>query len=210
MSVMNARRLSLVTLTALFASVSAGNATTVFVDSFQTDLSQWVPAQGYTGTAAIVADPLGGGGNALTFGQATGHGDIVTANTFGTGGTYTVSFDYLGLCGYSNCGLTVYDPSHDLSLVMDFAYPNLLLQVASKPVWQHASVTFNASGPMSLLLEDWNGDYPGQTYGGHDVVYLRNMEVSQTPLPAALPLYATGLGALGLLRWFRKRRPAAT
>ena len=27
-----------------------------------------------------------------------------------------------------------------------------------------------------------------------------------TPLPAALPLFATGLGALGLLGWRRKRR----
>ena len=31
-------------------------------------------------------------------------------------------------------------------------------------------------------------------------------EVSATPLPAALPLYATGLGALALLRWRRKRK----
>jgi hypothetical protein len=30
-----------------------------------------------------------------------------------------------------------------------------------------------------------------------------------TPLPAALPLYATGLGALALLRWRRKRRAQA-
>jgi hypothetical protein len=29
---------------------------------------------------------------------------------------------------------------------------------------------------------------------------------SQTPLPAALPLFATGLGALGLLGWRRKRK----
>jgi hypothetical protein len=29
--------------------------------------------------------------------------------------------------------------------------------------------------------------------------------VSATPLPAALPLFATGLGALGLLGWRRKR-----
>jgi hypothetical protein len=34
-------------------------------------------------------------------------------------------------------------------------------------------------------------------------------EVSATPLPAALPLYATGLGALVLLRWRRKRKAAA-
>jgi hypothetical protein len=32
---------------------------------------------------------------------------------------------------------------------------------------------------------------------------------AETPLPAALPLFATGLGALGLLGWRRKKRPAA-
>jgi hypothetical protein len=30
--------------------------------------------------------------------------------------------------------------------------------------------------------------------------------LSPTPLPAALPLFATGLGALGLLGWRRKRQ----
>ena len=30
-----------------------------------------------------------------------------------------------------------------------------------------------------------------------------------TPLPAALPLFAGGLGALGLLGWRRKRKQAA-
>jgi PEP-CTERM motif len=33
--------------------------------------------------------------------------------------------------------------------------------------------------------------------------------VSQTPLPAALPLFASGLGALGLLGWRRKRKTSA-
>ncbi len=33
--------------------------------------------------------------------------------------------------------------------------------------------------------------------------------VTPTPLPAALPLFATGLGALGLLGWRRKRKAAA-
>jgi hypothetical protein len=31
-----------------------------------------------------------------------------------------------------------------------------------------------------------------------------------TPLPAALPLFGTGLGALGLLGWRRKRKAQAT
>jgi hypothetical protein len=34
--------------------------------------------------------------------------------------------------------------------------------------------------------------------------------VAQTPLPAALPLFATGLGALGLFAWRRKRKAQAT
>ena len=33
--------------------------------------------------------------------------------------------------------------------------------------------------------------------------------VIETPIPAALPLFATGLGALGLLGWRRKRKAAA-
>jgi hypothetical protein len=33
---------------------------------------------------------------------------------------------------------------------------------------------------------------------------------SATPLPAGLPLFATGLGALGLLGWFRKRKVRAS
>jgi hypothetical protein len=33
--------------------------------------------------------------------------------------------------------------------------------------------------------------------------------VASTPLPAALPLFATGLGAMGLLGWRRKRKNAA-
>jgi hypothetical protein len=36
-----------------------------------------------------------------------------------------------------------------------------------------------------------------------------NMQLSQTPLPAALPLFATGLGVMGLFGWRRKRKAAA-
>jgi hypothetical protein len=34
-------------------------------------------------------------------------------------------------------------------------------------------------------------------------------EASEVPLPAALPLFGSGLGALGLLSWHRKRKKAA-
>jgi hypothetical protein len=36
-----------------------------------------------------------------------------------------------------------------------------------------------------------------------------HIEVGATPLPAALPLFATGLGAMGLIGWRRKRKAQA-
>ena len=38
---------------------------------------------------------------------------------------------------------------------------------------------------------------------------LTEFSVAETPIPAALPLFATGLGALGLLGWRRKKKAAA-
>jgi hypothetical protein len=39
--------------------------------------------------------------------------------------------------------------------------------------------------------------------------YVSALDYSATPLPAAFPLFATGLGAIGLLGWRRKRKAAA-
>jgi hypothetical protein len=40
--------------------------------------------------------------------------------------------------------------------------------------------------------------------------YVSGLEyTAATPVPAALPLFATGLGALGLLGWRRKRKAQA-
>ena len=39
-------------------------------------------------------------------------------------------------------------------------------------------------------------------------MFLDDVSVNQVPLPAALPLFATGLGAFGLLSWRRKRKSA--
>jgi hypothetical protein len=49
----------------------------------------------------------------------------------------------------------------------------------------------------------------GQGGNGSPFVAAITTSTSETPLPAALPLFATGLGALGLLGWRRKRKAAA-
>jgi len=53
--------------------------------------------------------------------------------------------------------------------------------------------------------------YPDTPEAGSGFIdFIRvSTDVAETPLPAALPLFATGLGALGLLGWRRKRKQAA-
>jgi hypothetical protein len=59
----------------------------------------------------------------------------------------------------------------------------------------------NAAGFLSLNLDrNGSGDFIA-----FDYVQL-TAEVNSVPLPGALPLFATGLGALGLLGWRRKRK----
>ena len=49
----------------------------------------------------------------------------------------------------------------------------------------------------------------GQVLWGSSDPSLGSFLVSATPIPASLPLFATGIGALGLLGWRRKRKAAA-
>jgi hypothetical protein len=64
-----------------------------------------------------------------------------------------------------------------------------------------ASSTFVALGLIS-------GVYTTTASNG-DFVQLTIPSASTVPLPAGLPLFATGLGALGLLGWRRKRKASA-
>jgi hypothetical protein len=56
----------------------------------------------------------------------------------------------------------------------------------------------------SLKVDFWTNSFQTKSTGD-----LLSQSIGTTPLPTALPLYATGLGALALLRWRRKRKAAA-
>ena len=62
-------------------------------------------------------------------------------------------------------------------------------------------ILFSANPPF--LLEDSAGDQVASDTATFTPV------VGTTPLPAALPLVASGLSALGLFGWRRKRKAAA-
>jgi hypothetical protein len=61
---------------------------------------------------------------------------------------------------------------------------------------------------VTLQFKDLAVEFPNGNDLGLDNVSVTDASRA-TPLPAALPLFATGLGALGLLGWCRKRKAAA-
>lgn len=88
----------------------------------------------------------------------------------------------------------------------------------------YASVTFNNGALASInyagFLDSWSFSlvtgsllyiYTDLVNPTHDTfgtisAQLEATQVSATPLPAALPLFVSGLGGMGLLGWWRKRK----
>jgi hypothetical protein len=71
-----------------------------------------------------------------------------------------------------------------------------------------SSTTFKANDPVTFALLDANGQViPGVTFIESDTGFdFGSPETTATPLPAALPLFASGLGAMGLIGWRRRRK----
>ena len=63
--------------------------------------------------------------------------------------------------------------------------------------------------PAGLLLDANQSGGPGNSVAWSATELSNPPPLGGTPLPAALPLFASGLGALGMLGWRRKRKNAA-
>jgi hypothetical protein len=125
--------------------------------------------------------------------------------------TITITCDDAALCGGQfvtipfpgTTGPNGAPCDYALSLVPDALYTvtmNLVVQAYSVDAPQSISAyldPFFSIDPSNLDAQDYSLVFsPG----------VDNELVSSTPLPAALPLFAAGLGGLGLLGWRRKRR----
>ena len=92
------------------------------------------------------------------------------------------------------------------------AYDSITQAIATTPgLLYNISFDLSDDGPLLTFLAISNNGGSGTSGNGANlVVYAGEGEpVRAVPLPAALPLFATGLGALGLLGWRRKRKLAA-
>jgi hypothetical protein len=82
-------------------------------------------------------------------------------------------------------------------------------------LWLSAAGPPNFTGDLQTwirndnLAPDWERVGTDVTHQGPFNASFSLTGVSDVPLPAALPLFATGLGALGLLGWRRKRKALA-
>ncbi len=161
----------------------------LFLEDFETDLSQWTSGQG-----VIVNDPLEAD-QALTFTGLNAGGDIWTVASFTSiPGQYILSFDYLGTCGSQGCGGFVgYDPG-DVWLAGTGGWPSLVT-LPDTGQWEHITVPFTGPAGISLKVEDWSG--AGGVAGD---VYFDNFVLTAVPEPATYALVGLGLCAFALLR----------
>jgi len=114
-----------------------------------------------------------------------------TPASFGSGAVTEPSNTSGGLVEYDAMAGTLFVPAGYVS--------NALLSASTSTY----SATFASLGVTpGIYVWTWGGT-------GADPDQSFRLEIGATPLPAALPLFATGLGAMGLLGWRRKRKNAA-
>jgi hypothetical protein len=134
------------------------------------------------------------------------------------GNNAPVGWTYLNIFGAaaagvvsSGCGVAGSNCYNDGAVQ---AYDSITQNIATT-IGQHYTINFqlNDSGALTTFLAlSTNGDTTDTGGNGIDLlVYAGNGQPvpSTVPLPAALPLFASGLGALGLLGWRRKRKAQA-
>jgi hypothetical protein len=124
-----------------------------------------------------------------------GSGTLVTDASTTTAGPTVNIIDFDG--SFAGAAITALLPTGSIG-----GNDNLLLALSPSYELDGAGVSFIAGGTDYNIYRVGATDrLLGLTSGVFTV-----SEIAQTPLPAALPLFVTGLGGLGLIRWRRKRK----
>jgi hypothetical protein len=162
----------------------------------------------YTYTTPVSPITLGG---TITINTATGSLDGADLTVSGYAVPFTDIIPSLSTAfsssPYSFWQVSAFTP--DLLLGLE-----VVLETSSKPPPSPTLIGY-AGGIPGIFLDSYDGKFdiirPLASCGG-DFAYptpcgsaSERPPIATTPLPAALPLFATGLGALGLFGWSRKR-----
>jgi hypothetical protein len=132
------------------------------------------------------------------------------------GNSAPVDWTYLNTFGaayggfvQSGCGLTGNNCYYDGAVQAYDAITQALTTIPGD-TYDVSFYLYDDSGLSTFSSVSTNGVVNGTGGNGADLlVYAGAIPTAATPLPAALPLFATGLGLTGLLGWRRKRKNAA-
>ena len=175
-----------------------------------TNIGSWPAGVYYIGGLWAASD----GSRSLDLNEYAPGGISQNVPGFIIGNLYKVSFDIAGNTGggptIKTLDVSISSPSGSYSFNFDttgFAYETNI-------GWAPRSFTFTATSTAELLafISTTTGDSGNEAAPYAFGPALDNVvitDLGQTPLPAALPLFAAGLGAMGLLGWRRKRKNAA-
>jgi len=161
-------------------------------------------------TASVSLDAVGGqalsGTGSITFGADTFALTLITLTTDGGNGNYGGQTGFRDNHGTDIFGGDTTTPIDSNGLIFAISNNPLRGQDALFAAWDKGDGTlaFLISGTLTGVFDVWVKEIVGS-----DQIAFTGSDNFQTPLPAALPLFATGLGALGLLGWRRKRKQAA-
>jgi hypothetical protein len=158
-------------------------------------------------TATATLDVNGGqaqsGTGTITFGSNTFDLTLITLTTDNGNGNYS------GLTGFrDNHGTDIH--GGDTAALIDTN--GLIFAISSNPLrGQDAlfavsdagsgSFDYLISGTLANVFDVWI-----QTATGTGDFSVTGAAAATTPLPAALPLFATGMASIGLLRWRKKKK----
>jgi hypothetical protein len=211
---LNAMAVAIGLAVSAFANPAHASSVTLLSDNFDTE-NDGVGTLNYSGFANFTVSNAAAGGAVDLVGNGfqdywTGNGlyvdicgtstacGVLTTNQVFAAGNYTIT---LKLAGNARVAAS------DTTLVgFGTNSTSYTLSENQSPVDEIWNVTLTSPGYLSI------GDTGIGTYVGNFLLSVEvDLNVGPTavgaaPLPAALPLFATGLGVLGLLGWRRKRR----
>jgi endo-1,4-beta-xylanase len=208
------RRLSILAFAiALLAAYPAEASVVANYDFEDGTVQGWTSFAGSSTPTNTTAAAFSGTHSLLTTTGSTGSGGpgISLSSILLPGATYTITGYVMLVPGElaTNANFTMFrsDPACSGGVCFDTIGS---FQVSVDALhWSQigGSYTFSSPATGALLYAQLIGPSTAESFYLDDVVINETSPpTSATPVPAALPLFATGLGALGLLGWRRKRK----